>query len=256
MKKRYLKAFERALEEGRLGFVATDVTGHDLATQARLKLGKWTHFEGGIDISIPFFPRGRRVWLVEGKGAGRIGRWQRIRPLAEVYPDECIDPRLVLITSGQEIMDVDLSGVSIGPVYLEGSRLLACNFDRSILQNVILDQCSIMESSFRKAEIWTSASLSAWHGCDMRESAFIVDAPYSNFFNSDFRKATMRECDFSGSLFTRCDFREADLRGAFLHNASFEECIFEDADLKEAYRPEGGIPGWRPDSLGYLVRNK
>jgi hypothetical protein len=165
-----LPAALRALSEDRLGWRVTDHYGRACngGEADALPVGRWSPriaepvaCESGWHVTRdPLAWSGLLVWLVECDG--ELTPWEddkraceRIRPLALVRPERCVDVRVLLAASRSSLGArlPDLSGASLDRASLVGARLVGASLDRASLDRARLDGASLVGASLDRASL-------------------------------------------------------------------------------------------------------
>ena len=162
-----------ALAEGRLSWRVTDAQGRPCngGDAEPLPLGEWSPTiedavlcrRGWHTTSDPVRWQGVRVWLVEGDGL--VGEdedkraWKRIRPLAEVDPQQSICNRIRVAA-----MRPNLAGANLTVAYLTGANLSGANFARAYLRGANLARAYLRGANLTGADL-RGANLA---GADLR----------------------------------------------------------------------------------------
>lgn len=245
--KRWQQWAAKALAEGRLHWRVTDAQGRSCngGKADPLPLGKWSPAisdaricsRGWHTTSDPLVWAGVRVWLVEGDGlAGQLGDgkkcWTRIRPLAEVDPQQSICCRLKVAAMRSHLCGADLrgmdlrfailSGVNLNKVNLRGSNLSGAN-----LVGAYLNEANLVDVNLRGAHlIGASLFVADLTGADLSHSLLRrvdlggANLSGANLKGASFIRSNLTRVNLSGADLTGADLTRVDLSGARLTGAN------------------------------------
>jgi len=167
MNKRLLKYAEKAQKEGRLAWRVTNQHGCPCngGHANPLSVGVWSEKvddpqickRGWHTTSDPLKWRGLRVWLVEGGECfGRDGDkliWDRIRPLAEVDPEKCIDRRIWVRCNYSDLNRANLSHADLSHADLYGADLSHANLAHANLAHADLNRANLARANLYGADL-------------------------------------------------------------------------------------------------------
>jgi hypothetical protein len=160
------RAAVRAHAEGRLAWRVTDQHGRPCnggTSEPALAIGEWSPVRevavccvGWHVTTEPHRYVGSRVWLVEGRGEhetiGDKTVWSQIRPLAEVDPALCIDPR-VFVRCAPDLAGADLLGADLASANLRGADLLGADLASANLASANLASADLASADLVGANL-------------------------------------------------------------------------------------------------------
>ena len=229
-----------ALADGRLSWRVTDAQGRPCngGNADPLPLGEWSPTiedavlcsRGWHTTSDPVRWQGVRVWLVEGDGL--VGEdedkraWKRIRPLAEVDPQQSICNRIRVAA-----MRPNLTGANLARAYLRGANLSGANLTGAYLTGAYLTGANLSGANLARAYL---------HGAHLRGAGLT---------GADLRGAYLAGADLHGADLRGADLTGAGLTGAYLTGANLTGANLAGADLAGA-----DLAGWERGPDGYARR--
>jgi hypothetical protein len=235
-----LSIAETAHKEGRLRWRVTDQHGRPSngGSADPLPIGEWSPkvadpqicHRGWHTTTNPLQWAGCRVWLVEISGfeGGTEDDKTcsaRIRPLAEVDPQRCLDVR-IYVRCGADLRGANLRGASLTRAYLRGANLLGAGLRGAGLRGAYLRGANLRGANLRGASL---------RGADLR--------------GADLRGASLR-----GAYLRGANLRGANLRGASLRGADLRGADLRGADLYSADLTGADLGGWEREPSGFAQR--
>ncbi|OGL47869.1 MAG: hypothetical protein A2161_01440 [Candidatus Schekmanbacteria bacterium RBG_13_48_7] len=168
----------------------------------------------------------------------------------------------------------DFQEMNFDQCNFEASDLRKCNFQDSSIQHANFSYCSLSDANLRRSKLnnsnfhksdlsgakladceMKSVILTRSHLCgtemnciqmpsaDLEQAyLFKCNCRFSNFTDSNFKKAILIETDFTGADFENCDLRESDLKFTNLQNAILFQTKCDGADFLGADLRKASIP--------------
>lgn len=124
-------------------------------------------------------------------------------------------------------------GASMTYVDVTGGELLDCTGTKPTFHYLTLREARVERCRFIAADLRLAAfSRATMRDCDLSGSAFAeTNCVAAMLTNIDFQRASLLDVQLDKSQLTACDFRGADLTGVTAIGSRFERCDFRGAKL-------------------------